>query len=950
MFENGSFIDQRYRVIRLLGTGAFASVYWVEDVHSFNQPYALKVFNYLSKKNEVWEGIRNSLRFAHHLHHPNLLRVFNFGVIYPDGLPYLLSEYVSGATLARFEGVPSADLVRSIAAQLLSALKTLHGVGLLHLDVKPSNIMLSTSESGGVQAKLIDVGSFLIKQKLFLRNFPATYDYLEPVVVCGGTARETTDLYALGVSLFSWITGKHPFGHLSEEELLGGFRLRKDLLKDLDFRLCGEFEPLVKGLMTGGFRVAGEALAHLSIQSHSNLDGSGAGRRSLKRWRYDKEKFQQSINFVFEKQIRNPLLTNQMEKHFLLISGSSDQERRALICDTFLNFSHAHDLLFKRFQSIPQNSLFSFINCFTRDFGDLGAVGGLSRTEIVQSLFDPKLKGSFFDFIYRGMVSALRKFGPALFIFENLSQWDFVFLEFMVGLGAFLSKNRLPILMVLVFDHQGALCREEIEFKNPFLERLLSDHSFATFRLPSKKTAGSIHGDDLHHQFFSLVQTLPNPFQVSTLEKLFLVAPQFRSVFFDLLHEGAFVQDESWFYVRKLSLPLISFAPISREILEGLVREDRVFVSPLIQFFPSLRSTERLLGFLEEDLSTDGFQPFQHLIEIALGDEASKNQYASRLLFFKGRIQNYRGAVEAAIQSFEQALQFEVEEKFLFEIVVDLQNALAKKGLFEKILKLMSDHGDCNFAPEQKLFLQGIGLVTNAILQGPENLPIVEMQNVVQRLHHPTWRGRLNLRYAQALIWSKNHKLAGEVLDAVLVDFSTAGQNFRRARALRMKSKILRAQGNMPEALRLVGEALKILVKGDLPREEIEALIDFVFLKHRLGMLEGIDGDLARMAKILTFFPDQVTYRLVWLELMARSREMTRVDEALYFYTFLEKMARAQKKPEHLYIALVNRALLERRRGNQEEHGRLLKRARRIFKENKTKMPRRLQESSVNIS
>jgi len=949
MFENKSLIDQRYQVIKLLGQGAFASVYSVEDVLTLRQQYALKVFNSLSKKPEVWESIRNALHFAHQINHPNLLNVYDFGILYPDGLPYLLSEYVAGETMARFQGVPSPQVFRMVATQLVSALHALHSVGLLHLDIKPSNIMLSSPQSGPVHPKLIDIGSFLVKQNLSLRCFPTTYDFLEPTVIRGGKATESTDLFALGVTLFSWLSGNHPFGNLSQEEHVGSIRLGRNLTEEINFEVCGEFSPFLSGLIKGDFQLASQALRFIEPPSAAFREVPTVNREGRNRSR-QREDFKNAIDTLFQKDIRKSLLSNQMEKHFLMVSGSPDQEKSALICDVFLNLSLQHDLVFKRFQSIPQNSLFSFINRFTLDFSDLGALGGLSRTEILQSLVDPGLKHSFFGFIYDRMFFALRKLGPAIFVFENLSKWDFVFLDFMVGLSDFLKTHHLPVLIVLVFDHGGALAKFRLEFENPFLDRLVRRESFGEFCFPSSKVLAALPRSNLHGQFFSLIQTLPNPFKLSVVEKIFLVAPECRDVFFDLLHDGALIRDEAWFYVRKIPLQPMAGVLIGEAVLEGLLKEDDIFIFPLVHFFPGLKSSSVLLRLLDEDLASERFHAFQALIDIALKDSQTLAQFGGRLLFFKGRIQSYRGEVSAAIQTFQQALQMEKDPDYIFLNVVELQNAFAKNGQREISLDLICRFHNFPFRVEQRIFLKGVELVARALSGGPEKLPIPDFEKLVQSMGNSVWRGRLNLRYAQALIWSKNYQAAQGVLNSVIEDFSTNGQKFRRARALRMKSKVLRAQGNFKEALVLVEESLKILLEGNLPREEIEALIDFVFLKNRLEISLGIDGDLARMAKILTFFPDQEAYRLVWLELMGKAREMTQVDEALYFYSHLEKMARRQKKPQHLYIALINCALIEKRRGNQEEHVRLLNSARRVFKKNESKMPRRLQGSALHFN
>lgn len=138
-----------------------------------------------------------------------------------DGLYYLAARYIRGRTLADYLDLEPqlsvADALR-ICAQIGSALDAVHGKGIVHRDVKPSNIMLD--ESAG--ALLTDFG--LAKGVAFTRLTETgavlgTIDYLAPEVLAGETATAACDVYGLGCVAYESLTGATPFAHCSGLQL-----------------------------------------------------------------------------------------------------------------------------------------------------------------------------------------------------------------------------------------------------------------------------------------------------------------------------------------------------------------------------------------------------------------------------------------------------------------------------------------------------------------------------------------------------------------------------------------------------------------------------------------------------------------------------------------------------------------------------------------------------------
>jgi len=167
-------------------------------------------------------------RIASTLSHRHLVEVIDAGEA--DGWSYLASRFVPGESLAerldRDGPLPVKDVVR-LAAEVGTALDTLHANELVHRDVKPSNVMLA--ETG---AELTDFGVARGTADSVLTmpgRVVGTVDYLAPEVIRGRPAEPPADVYALACLLYECISGKPPFGtrpfaeaalaHLSEEPL-----------------------------------------------------------------------------------------------------------------------------------------------------------------------------------------------------------------------------------------------------------------------------------------------------------------------------------------------------------------------------------------------------------------------------------------------------------------------------------------------------------------------------------------------------------------------------------------------------------------------------------------------------------------------------------------------------------------------------------------------------------
>jgi transcriptional regulator with GAF, ATPase, and Fis domain len=228
-------VDHRFRLRRELGRGGMGVVY-LADEEGREAPVALKVLLARQYSDSGLRHFEQEFRTLTALSHPNLTEVYDFGRLRladeDRQVPYFTMEFVDGLPLDRFHREAGGDLpaLYPVLAQAGQALAYLHGQGLVHQDVKPSNILVARDDSGAPHVRLMDLG-------LAGRPQPAagpgtirgTVAYLSPEAAGASTIDARSDLYALGCVIFELLTGRPPFtggsalavlrGHMEEEPI-----------------------------------------------------------------------------------------------------------------------------------------------------------------------------------------------------------------------------------------------------------------------------------------------------------------------------------------------------------------------------------------------------------------------------------------------------------------------------------------------------------------------------------------------------------------------------------------------------------------------------------------------------------------------------------------------------------------------------------------------------------
>jgi len=210
-------IADRYRLLELLGQGGMGTVFKAEHIR-MGKLLALKLLGGAFARDPAAVALfRAEAQIVSRLSHPHTIAVFDFGEIGEAGF-YLAMEYVSGRDLSRLlhdHGPLGEARALGIAEQVLGSLAEAHGMGVVHRDVKPANVMLTEQRDEGDFVKLLDFG--IAKLRAMPRFLPlegailGTPSYLAPEQALGAEVDGRADLYAVGALLYELVSGHPPF-------------------------------------------------------------------------------------------------------------------------------------------------------------------------------------------------------------------------------------------------------------------------------------------------------------------------------------------------------------------------------------------------------------------------------------------------------------------------------------------------------------------------------------------------------------------------------------------------------------------------------------------------------------------------------------------------------------------------------------------------------------------
>ncbi|MBX9694703.1 MAG: serine/threonine protein kinase, partial [Cyanobacteria bacterium] len=226
--DPGRFPVERYKPISIIGKGGSGTVYYCRD-RLLNKIVAVKTLHSLTRAQLV--SFQREAKATSSLNHPHIVQILDFGIT-DGGAPFMAMEYIDGINLEDYlleNGPLPLTQVIEIFTRVCSGLSFAHGMGILHRDIKSSNLLLKVTDGVAEDVRLIDFGvSAKVpggQQESGGIDFESETVvgsplYMPPDATRGLAYDERSEIYGLGCSLFEALTGRTPFEGLTALDTL----------------------------------------------------------------------------------------------------------------------------------------------------------------------------------------------------------------------------------------------------------------------------------------------------------------------------------------------------------------------------------------------------------------------------------------------------------------------------------------------------------------------------------------------------------------------------------------------------------------------------------------------------------------------------------------------------------------------------------------------------------
>jgi tetratricopeptide (TPR) repeat protein len=289
-FSSGDVVSGRYRIVRFIARGGMGEVYEAEDLELKGRVALKTLLPEIASDPQMIARFKQEIQLSRQIAHANVCKVFDLARHPADGSPaqvILLSmEYLPGETLGQKlarTGRLSIDEALPIVRQMAAALDAAHAAGVIHRDLKTSNVMLVPS-GGAVRVVVTDfglarkAGSDGESTVSLPGRVAGTLDYMAPELLTGRPATAASDVYAFGMVIYRMLTGTRPFA--SDEPLAAALRRAQEqvpaprsVVPGLDERWNGAVARCLDADPSRRFAAAGDVVKAIEGEEVAALAG-----------------------------------------------------------------------------------------------------------------------------------------------------------------------------------------------------------------------------------------------------------------------------------------------------------------------------------------------------------------------------------------------------------------------------------------------------------------------------------------------------------------------------------------------------------------------------------------------------------------------------------------------------------------------------------------------------
>lgn len=209
MLREGTYLQERYEILELIGSGGMSDVYKAK-CHKLNRLVAIKVLKEeFSNDAGFVSKFKMEAQAAACLSHPNIVNIYD--VVDEGNLHYIVMELIEGITLKSYIGKKGKLEIKEavgIAIQVAQGIAAAHEQNIIHRDIKPQNMIIS--RDGKVKVADFGIARAATSQTMTVSAMGSVH-YISPEQARGGYSDTRSDIYSLGVTLYEMVTGRVPF-------------------------------------------------------------------------------------------------------------------------------------------------------------------------------------------------------------------------------------------------------------------------------------------------------------------------------------------------------------------------------------------------------------------------------------------------------------------------------------------------------------------------------------------------------------------------------------------------------------------------------------------------------------------------------------------------------------------------------------------------------------------